>query len=68
MLSYGPDADLDQERCGILVAKILGGAKPADIPVERPSKFLMSVNLKTAKALQLKIPDSILLIADKVFR
>jgi putative ABC transport system substrate-binding protein len=66
MLSYGPDPASALERCGILVGKILDGAKPADLAVERPSKFVLVVNLKTAKVLQLKIPNSVLLRADKV--
>jgi putative ABC transport system substrate-binding protein len=68
VLSYGPDPESALERCGILVGRILSGAKPADLAVERPSKFVLAVNLKTAKALQLRIPDSIVLNADKVIK
>jgi len=67
-LAYGPDQSLVNERCAVLVAKILGGAKPADLPVERPSKFTLVVNLKTAKALGLTIPQSVLFRADEVIQ
>jgi len=68
MLSYGPDPDAANESCALLVAKILGGVKPADLPVERPTKFAFVVNLKTAKALGLTVPDPVLVRADKVIR
>lgn len=67
-LSYGPEQASSAERCAILVAKILGGAKPADLPVERPTKFELVVNLKSAKDLGLKVPDSVLVRADEVIR
>ena len=56
------------ERCAALVAKILGGANPADLPVERPTKLKLVVNLNTAKALGITIPQSILLRADELIR
>ena len=67
-LAYGPDQASLSARSAALVAKVLDGAKPGDLPVERPSKFELLVNLKTAKALGITIPQSILLRADEVIR
>jgi putative ABC transport system substrate-binding protein len=67
-VAYGPDQASASERCAVLVAKILGGAKPAELPVERPAKFQLVVNLKTAKAFGLSVPDSVLVRADEVIR
>jgi len=65
-MSYGPNnADLFR-RAGDYVDKILRGAKPGDIPVEQPTKFDLVVNLTTAKALGLQIPDKLLALADEV--
>ena len=67
-IAYGPELVSAAGRCAGLVAKILGGAKPAQLPVERPAKFELVVNLRTAKAIGLAVPQSILLRADDVIR
>jgi putative ABC transport system substrate-binding protein len=66
LVSYGPDRSDLYRRAADLVDKILRGTKPADIPVEQPTQFRLVVNLKTAKALGLTIPESFLLRADAV--
>ena len=66
LLKYGPDNDENARFSAGYVAKILQGAKPADLPVQQPTKFLLVINLKTAKALGLTIPPAILARADEV--
>ena len=66
LISYGPNINDMYRRSATYVDKILRGAKPADLPVEQPTKFEMAVNLRAAKALGIKFPESILLRADKV--
>jgi len=66
LLSYGPERRHLYRRSAELVDKILKGAEPADIPVERPTKFELVINVKTAKALGLEVPDRLLALADEV--
>jgi len=66
LMSYGPDFPSMSRRAAELVDKILRGTNPADIPVEQPTKFDFVVNLKTAKALGLTVPERLLIIADEV--
>ena len=66
LLSYGPNRLETARRLAVYVDRILKGAKPADLPVEQPAKFELAINLKTAKALGLEIPQSLLLRSDQV--
>jgi putative ABC transport system substrate-binding protein len=66
LLSYGPNIGEMVSRSAVYVDKVLKGAKTADLPVQQPTRFELHINLKTAKALGLTIPESFLLLADRV--
>jgi putative tryptophan/tyrosine transport system substrate-binding protein len=66
LISYGPDLPDMFRRCGVYVGRILGGTKPADLPIERPARFELVVNLNTAKALGITISETLLVRADEV--
>jgi putative ABC transport system substrate-binding protein len=67
-MSYGPNFDNLSRRAAYFVDKILRGTNPADLPVERPMKFELVINLKTAKQIGLMIPLQILQLADRVIK
>ena len=66
LIAYGPNAGEMYRRCGDYVGKILHGAKPSDLPIQRPERFDLVINLKTAEALGVSVPAVLLATADEV--
>jgi putative ABC transport system substrate-binding protein len=66
LIAYGPDLVELYRQGGVMVGKVLKGARPRDLPIERPNRFVLVVNMKTAKALGVTIPQSVLFRADRV--
>lgn len=67
LVTYSRDPNESFQATARLLKKILNGARPADLPVEQPTKFLLAINLRTAKALDISIPPALLARADEVF-
>jgi putative ABC transport system substrate-binding protein len=66
LMSYSSDLSDGFRHAGTYVAKILGGTKPGDLPIEQASKFIFAINLKTAKTLGIVVPPTLLALADEV--
>ena len=66
MSAYSPDLDEIYDRAAYLIDRILKGAKPSDLPFEQPTRFHLSINLKTAQALGIAVPASVIARADEV--
>ena len=66
LIGYGPNIAAMVQRAGVYIGKILHGAKPNDLPIQRPEKLDLVVNLKTAKALGIVVPPTLLALADEV--
>jgi putative ABC transport system substrate-binding protein len=68
LISYGPDPSYGWRRAGYFVSRILAGVRPSDLPVEQPREYRLVVNARTAKAIGVTVPESILLRADEIVR